>query len=981
MRGLLPTKFDDKLKSSKNRLRRIKNNYKHEFKSAKIKINHFNKGLNNKLKEYFKKNKAVLLSEEEIEEKYGEILSNNLSSIQLNHFSNDAPLVSIIILNRNGYEHLKRLFKDFKENIQYPSYEIIIVDNSSTDDSINFLEELSETLPLTIIKNDENKSFSKANNEASEIAKGEYLLLLNNDVQPLYGWLNQMMHTALKSNEIGATGAKLIYPYCSTSVYNKNNSFKVQHKGIAFKEEDGFIKPYNLKDDDPYSAESNHEKETAAVTGAALLVKKEKYLEVDGLDERYSYGYEDVDFCLKLLKKGHKNKYCPNAQLFHYEFGTQEKNKRNEVKKRRVNNRKLFAQKWNQWLKKQLFIDKIENNGLFCEKPLKFAFTVTENSKNTSSGDYFTALEFGESLKKSGYDICFLSRRGPEDWYDIDEDVDILVALLDIYDPHKIKSRNKSLIKIAWCRNWFDRWVSNPGFQDYDLIFAPSETSCNYIKEKIGREVTLLPLATNPGRFNPKVQPYSEYSCDYCFTGSYWDDPRKIVDMLDPESIPYKFKLYGQNWEKIGKFDEYDQGFLSYFKLPELYASTKIVIDDANRVTRNYGAVNSRVYDALASGTMVITNGEIGSKETFKGKLPVFSSKKELNELITYYMENEEARKTKIKELHGFVLNNCTYDIRASALKDTLKQHFLKTKIAIKIPAPNWNEVHEWGDYHVALGLKKEFEKKSCAVLLQVLPEWDSNEDFYCDAVIVLRGLSRYKPKPHHYNIMWNISHPEEVDIEEYNEYDHVLIASEYWAQKIQKEADVPVEAMLQCTDPELFYPDYTNKYEYDILFVGNSRKVFRKIIKDLLPTSYNLAVYGKDWEKFINKKYIKGEYIPNGELRKAYSSCKILLNDHWDDMRENGFISNRVFDGFASGAFIISDNVKGVDKVFKDALVTYEDSDKLTCLIKNYLNDKKERVEKSNNGLKSIKDQHIYHRRAERILEIINLITKNKIH
>ena len=84
--------------------------------------------------------------------------------------------------------------------------------------------------------------------------------------------------------------------------------------------------------------------------------------------------------------------------------------------------------------------------------------------------------------------------------------------------------------------------------------------------------------------------PREEYSCDYCFTGSYWNDPREIIEMLDPDSLPYEFKLYGKNWDKIDKFKDYDQGFITYSNLPEVYASTKIVIDDANRVTKMYGA-------------------------------------------------------------------------------------------------------------------------------------------------------------------------------------------------------------------------------------------------------------------------------------------------------------------------------------------------------------------------------------------------------
>ena len=219
---------------------------------------------------------------------------------------------------------------------------------------------------------------------------------------------------------------------------------------------------------------------------------------------------------------------------------------------------------------------------------------------------------------------------------------------------------------------------------------------------------------------------------------------------------------------------------------------------------------------------------------------------------------------------------------------------------------------------------------------------------------------------------MWNISHPDEIGIEEYNQYDYVLIASEIWTEKIKKLADVPVEPMLQCCDPELFYPDPNDDYRHDILFVGNSRKVFRKIIKDLLPTDKSLSVYGTNWEDLIDKKYIMGEYVPNNELRKAYSSCKILLNNHWDDMREKGFISNRLFDGFASGALIISDKVKGADNLFGESLITYETRDELNDLIDLYLNDQELTKKSVKNISNYIIKHHTFQNRAEQMLNII---------
>ncbi|WP_048190920.1 glycosyltransferase [Methanobacterium sp. SMA-27] len=300
-------------------------------------------------------------------------------------------------------------------------------------------------------------------------------------------------------------------------------------------------------------------------------------------------------------------------------------------------------------------------------------------------------------------------------------------------------------------------------------------------------------------------------------------------------------------------------------------------------------------------------------------------------------------------------------------------------KISIKVPAPNWKVAHTWGDYHFALALKKEFEKDNYETVIHMADQWDQEDD--ADIVLVLRGRVKYNPKPNNFNIMWNISHPEMVSLEEYNEYDYIFIASNKWADEIKNKVNVPVESLLQCTDPDLFYNELSKEYEHDLLFVGNNRKnVVRKIIKDLLPTERDFCLYGDHWDGKIESKYYYGNHIDNKELHKAYSSSKILLNDHWDDMRENGFISNRIFDGFAAGAFIISDEIKGVKEIFGDSLATYSNREDLNNLIDYYLNNHEEREKIIEDCKNIVLKNHTFENRAKRILEIIpnNLEIKN---
>jgi len=519
-------------------------------------------------------------------------------------------------------------------------------------------------------------------------------------------------------------------------------------------------------------------------------------------------------------------------------------------------------------------------------------------------------------------------------------------------------------------------------FNDYNIVFSSSQTACDYILQHSQQHPFILPLATNPERFitPPTTCTNSDlYKSDITFTGSYWDYPRDIMSLLSQESInKYSFSIYGVNWEKFKKFEPYNKGFINYADIPCVYHNTKIVIDDANHVTKPYGSVNSRVFDAIISGALVITNGIQGAKEQFHGELPYYESQEKLDQLLDFYLNNEDKRISKVNSLQQIIINKHTYMHRAKSLRNVLMEHTLPTSIAIKVPCPSWDEANSWGDYHLAVSLKKELEKYNYRVILQMLSEWDNQKGKECDIALVLRGLSHYTTQAHQINIMWNISHPDKVTIKEYEEYDKIYIASEYWANKISEKISTPVEVMLQCTDPELFYkPNKKEKQKYKqaLLFVGNSRKIYRKIIKDLLPTEYDLAIYGSDWGSLVPEKYIKGEYISNKKLYQHYGAADILLNDHWSDMRAKGFISNRVFDGLACGAFVLSDNIKHMGEL--EAFVQiYNNPEELKKLVDYYLPQPAMRKQKALQGMKLVLNKHTFAHRAMQF----NLYIQNKL-
>ena len=180
--------------------------------------------------------------------------------------------------------------------------------------------------------------------------------------------------------------------------------------------------------------------------------------------------------------------------------------------------------------------------------------------------------------------------------------------------------------------------------------------------------------------------------------------------------------------DTIEKFAPYNKGFANYAMMPKIYANTKIVVDDANRVTKPFGSVNSRVFDALASGVLVLTNGALGADLTFNRLMPTYSNAKEFSELLSYYLTHEEERKALVDKLQKEVLSKHTYDNRVDELLEILGYMKPRNSIIIKTPVPKPEVREEWGDYHFAVALIKEFDKLGYDARLQYLNEWDEDD-------------------------------------------------------------------------------------------------------------------------------------------------------------------------------------------------------------------------------------------------------------
>lgn len=212
------------------------------------------------------------------------------------------PLVSIIIVNYNGKDVLLTCLKSL-EDLSYPNYELILVDNGSTDGSLKALAKLNTK--FTLLQNDRNLGFAPANNQGVKVAKGEYLLLLNNDTIVSPDLLDKMVAKMESVKAIGAMQPK-IYLMDKPGYLDNAGSFL---NTIGFSNHWGF----GQKDDPEFSKE----REIFAAKGACLLTRASIVKKVGLFDDAFGSYFEESDYCWRVWMAGWKVLYYPETFIYH----------------------------------------------------------------------------------------------------------------------------------------------------------------------------------------------------------------------------------------------------------------------------------------------------------------------------------------------------------------------------------------------------------------------------------------------------------------------------------------------------------------------------------------------------------------------------------------------------------------------------------------------------------------------------------------
>jgi O-antigen biosynthesis protein len=221
-----------------------------------------------------------------------------------------------LIPTKDKYKYIERCISSIFEKTTYQNFEVIIIDTGSTEKkTLEYYESLKSNPKIRFLHWDKKFNYSAVNNYGVEHAKGEYLLLLNNDTEVITpDWIEGMLEHAQRE-KTGAVGVKLYYPNDTIQhagvVLGINGGTGRGVAGHAFKGFSNLVQGFPVHKD----VIRNY----SAVTAACLMVSRNKFNKVNGLDEDFRIAFNDVDFNLKLMEKGYYNVYTPYVELYHHE--------------------------------------------------------------------------------------------------------------------------------------------------------------------------------------------------------------------------------------------------------------------------------------------------------------------------------------------------------------------------------------------------------------------------------------------------------------------------------------------------------------------------------------------------------------------------------------------------------------------------------------------------------------------------------------
>jgi GT2 family glycosyltransferase len=407
------------------------------------------------------------------------------------------PKVSIVVLNRNGAGLLEALFSSWQRHHNPAcSVEWIVIDHASHDESLDCLRRWQSRINLRFLALRRNDSFSASCNRGARLARGAYLLFLNNDIVWCMDALPPMLDT-LGRPEVAAVGLKLLK---AAPVGRCAPHTEIQHLGIRFTQNEDSYWPYEAN---PLSdgAEQLHTAQAVpALTGAVLLCRKKDFVRTGGFDPAYFYGFEDVAWCLRLRQLNGGQLICRNdLAAIHRHGHTRLTGRESGVFERMARNADVLQDQWGPWLKRYWWSSLLtQDHGLSNER-LSIGVTI---GKQPGTRDVAWARSLQTALPQARIVWVPVEGAAPDA-----RGLHILLATRANTVPSSVRNQRPDLLILAGIQGPLAPWLRNPGWHDFSACVVRSAATQQAVRQHGGPWAERYSAERPLGRYLDPIPP------------------------------------------------------------------------------------------------------------------------------------------------------------------------------------------------------------------------------------------------------------------------------------------------------------------------------------------------------------------------------------------------------------------------------------------------------------------------------------------
>lgn len=386
------------------------------------------------------------------------------------------PQVAVVILNRNGAPCLDALFESWLRYNTVPA-ELIVIDHASSDASLDTIKRWESKLPIQTVALDINDSFSASSNRGAKLAKAPYVLFLNNDIVWQQDALPSMLDT-LQNTQVGVVGLKLLKTEFTED--NEHISFNnvtdavVQHLGVRYILMGDQYWPYETSPDSNLPEELYSPQDVPIVTGAVMLCRREEFLALGGFDEGYFYGYEDVEFCLRMTVQQNKRIVCRNdlVALHHHGYTRLTGREPSMIDHQQENQQRLAGQ-YGLWSKRAFWQSLLDAKNLLTNEIMTIGFIIHNVNGSNNKDQLAVAVELAErvSAEYQNTKIIFLTA---ESGWNIVSDLHVVISLSPYFDLRGLKFARPDLRTACYINheNLLNDWSINPSLALFDAYLC-----------------------------------------------------------------------------------------------------------------------------------------------------------------------------------------------------------------------------------------------------------------------------------------------------------------------------------------------------------------------------------------------------------------------------------------------------------------------------------------------------------------------------